>query len=254
MNLPNVTVPGILSRLIKSFICLSLLQLLFSIHASCQGFQNINIDALRKSVVFISVPCDITNASNSACVNGLFPDGTGFLVAVPHKPNGVYLLLVTARHMVDPAWMHCNEGVPTAFHVFLNKQEYDPSSGASGTIEVTIPNTPGTWRFPSDDSADVAVTSLNGNYLESFGVEKGAISFQICRRPGDPKDPHRRSGHIRRNVSWRIRIHAKLSRVQVRLCVASIPGEKINSACCPTCIRPLSEWLIAANLVPGNSR
>lgn len=59
---------------------------------------NINVDAVRKSVVFLY------GADTNGKVDQARPLGTGFLVDVPllSHPEKSYLLLVTARHIVDP--------------------------------------------------------------------------------------------------------------------------------------------------------
>src|ERR1035437_5148504 len=65
-----------------------------------QATQNINTQFLKKTIVY---PYRGDTAGHPD--PGL-PLGTGFLVQVPllSNPNRGYLVLATARHMVDPAW------------------------------------------------------------------------------------------------------------------------------------------------------
>jgi hypothetical protein len=109
-----------------------LVTLLFTASSSFGQFRNINIDILRRNVVFLSAPDG---------QNGLRPDGTGFLVSVPHKGGGGYLIIVTARQIVDPPWALCKSGPPGEIHTYFKKAQYDPSKDAQGTVDVPLQNT-----------------------------------------------------------------------------------------------------------------
>jgi hypothetical protein len=70
---------------------------------------NIDTNAVQKSVVFLYA------ADAQGNVDRNKPSGTGFLVSVPLKSDHTrsYVVLVTARHMVDPSWAKCPASNPT---------------------------------------------------------------------------------------------------------------------------------------------
>lgn len=113
-----------------------------------QGFQSINAEAVRKSVVFIYATCDPSVLSVPPCPLNAEPqsDGTGFLVSVPHKGGGDYVILVTARHIVDPAWDNCP---PQSNHLsaHFNNAEYDPTKDDVGYVDLPLSNSPDDWKF-----------------------------------------------------------------------------------------------------------
>src|ERR1700733_11061091 len=83
---------------------ISLIILAFSVSLPSYGSLTINADAVRKSAIFI-YPADSAGA-----VDAKKPLGTGFLVFVPYKTvsaGGGYLLLITARHILQPTWAGC---------------------------------------------------------------------------------------------------------------------------------------------------
>lgn len=237
--------------------CRIFLFLLCCVSAPCamgQGFQNINIDMLRRNVVFIEVPCNQLNPVPSDCTSGsLRPYGTGFLVSVPHKGGGDYVLLATARHMVDPGWVGC-PAAPMELHAYFNKAVYDPNKDNEGVVDVIISNSPAMWKYPEDDSADVAVIPLNGRLLDGLGIENQAVSIRDF--PSDEELKQVKTGDQVVSAGLLVGVSGKRRNYPVFKFgyVSSIPGEKIGVPCCPTCAaKDLSEWLIAANLVPGNS-
>ena len=225
--------------------------------ASAQGFQNINVDFLRRNVVFIEVPCNQISPPPAGCIgNTLTPWGTGLLVTVPHKGGGDYVILATARHMVDPSWTTCSKEGPTEIHAFYNKAEFAPGQNdAAGTIDKILSRSPDAWRFPDDDSADVAVLLFDGHNLEMSGVENLGVSIRDL--PTDNETSQVRTGD--QIISAGLLVGASGAKRNYPIFkfgyVSSIPGEKIGMQCCPTCsaTKYLSHWMIAASLVPGNS-
>jgi hypothetical protein len=129
-----------LNPAVHIFLFFLLFQALAVTKAPGQGFQNINVDFLRRNVVFIQVPCNELSSPPAGCVpaDKLMPWGTGFLVDVPHKGGGDYLILVTARHMVDPAWTGCESNGPKHLHAFFNKAKYDSEKDKDGTMDETL--------------------------------------------------------------------------------------------------------------------
>src|SRR5664279_2049923 len=87
----------------------------------------INLESVGKSIVFLF------NEHNE-------PVGTGFIIAVPFKGDtgqGV-LAVVTARHVVDPEWAGCPAANPTVLAARVNKKDFVPGVGESGTDSVPL--------------------------------------------------------------------------------------------------------------------
>jgi hypothetical protein len=98
-------------RLLRKFGATILLTSAFLMVGNAQSVFNINLDSVRRSVVFLHV---VDSAGQ------LQEAGTAFLIGVPLKsnPNQTYEILVTARHIVDPAWAGCKPSNGTLVAVF----------------------------------------------------------------------------------------------------------------------------------------
>src|ERR1700721_1603260 len=126
--------------------------------------QNVNTELLSKSVVYLYRGLD------GKPDTGL-PLGTGFLVRVPllSKPDSSYIVLVTARHMIDPAWNHCPNSQPKEIFLRFNKKNYDSLKDETGVDFALIPiseNGKPTWHHPEEEDADVAVFVLNAKAVD----------------------------------------------------------------------------------------
>src|SRR5580698_7708352 len=151
---------------------------LFCASTIAQSPFQVNFEAFRKTVVFIyAQKPDGT----------LEPDGTGFLVAIPSKshPDRSFIILVTARHMVDASWTGCPVG--NLFARF-NKKIFDPTKDEAGTVDFLLPSgTTGDskWITPKDDTADIAYTILNAPMLGSAGLDFNAVTLDEIAKPDD---------------------------------------------------------------------
>ncbi|HUY80283.1 MAG TPA: hypothetical protein VMU92_00980 [Acidobacteriaceae bacterium] len=229
---------------IKHWVAVFVLGVLpFAKPCSAQSAFNINLDAVRRSVVFLHI-VDSRGQLKEA--------GTGFLLLVPTKsdPNKGYLLLVTARHIVDPQWAGCPATNDTLVAVF-NKKGFDPKKETRGTVEVPLSRD---WMFPDDDSADVAVTILNGRKISKLNVENQPI--RISELPSPQEVDRVNTGA--QVVSAGLLLGASGTERNYPIFkfgyVSSVPDEKVSVACCPGCVAHLQhDWMIAASLVPGNS-
>jgi hypothetical protein len=198
---------------------------------------------VRQSVVFLH---RVDHAGN------LKEAGTSFLLMVPTKSNPTrgYILLVTARHIVDPQWAGCPAS-EDALVAVLNKRVYDPAKDATGTIEVQLG---AGWLFTDDNSVDIAFTVLNGQLFSALDVENKGISIAEIATPNELKAVN--SGA--QIASAGLLLGASGAKRNYPIFkfgyVSSVPQEKIAVACCAGCTNVLmSEWMIAASLVPGNS-
>jgi hypothetical protein len=214
----------------------------------------LDTDKVKKIVVFIYA------AKNGGQVDTRRSLGTGFLVMIPRKDNPAFgpLLLVTARHIVDPQWAYCAQPDPTLIYLRLNKKNYDPAKDATGVdyVPVTLVNNGQLQYAVSDDSmVDAAVMPLDGNQVSQskydfapMGVNVFASQDEIAHLmigdsiasagliPGYPGE--------KRNYPF-----FKFGSI------SSIPDEPTWVSCEPgtPALRLERVWFIAANLVQGNS-
>jgi hypothetical protein len=136
--------------------------LLISTVLSASASLTINAEAVKKSAVFI-YPADA-----NGLVEATKPLGTGFFVFVPYagRPGG-YLLLVTARHILNPAWAGCPQAALSKIFLRLNLAVYDPTGTDKGVEFFPVDLTGSdhkTKEFESSDpQIDGAVVVLNAN-------------------------------------------------------------------------------------------
>jgi hypothetical protein len=229
----------------------TILAIILNLSLPTQATININVDAVQKSVVFLYA------ADAQGAVDRNRPIGTGFLVGIPLKsdPKRSYAVLVTARHMFDPAWANCGVPNPSIIYMRLNKKSYTPSSNESGfdfvpinLVEQGVP----TWSHHTQDDIDAAVVSLPKDLGQEFDLVLIPVEFF----PTDAElaaqgigDPVMSAGlmpalpGIRRNYPI-----FKFGQI------SNIPSENVETRCSPQ--EPtffVKVWLIAANLIPGNS-
>jgi hypothetical protein len=221
-----------------SILCLS---------AIGQGAFDVNYDVIRKSVVFIYA----RGADGQAQ-----PDGTGFLVQIPlkSKPDRSYVVLVTARHMVDPLWTGCPANYSTLVARF-NKKTYDPKSNGPGTVDydLTPDLTTGLWIVPEDDSVDIAYKLLDMSKVDSLGAEYIALLLTNFPKPDELKNID--SGSQVMSAGLFLGASGKLRNYPIFKFghVSSRPAEKIDfKVCSDGKVISGTQWMIAASLVPGN--
>jgi hypothetical protein len=133
------------------------------------AYINIDTAAVKKAVVFIYA----ANANGDA--DERHPLGTGFLIATRPQGSGVpnSILLVTARHIVDPNWAFCSESHRDLIYVRVNKAHYDPKKDKTGVEYLLIRLIEnGKKRYlirDDDDEVDAAVVPFDGR---SYPQEK----------------------------------------------------------------------------------
>jgi hypothetical protein len=214
--------------------------------ATCDGQTpfEVNYDAVRGTVAFIYSKGGSGEAQ---------PAGTAFLISVPSKanPSRSYILLVTARHMVDPGWLGCpenNRGLLARF----NKARFDPKSAGVGTVDYDLSDS--RWIMPAD-SVDIAYTVLNAATLKSLDAQANTVSLADFPKVGELKAigtgaPILSAGLLP-GASGKRRNYPVFKFGYV----SSRPDETVTAkkACPGGREVELNEWMIAANLAPGNS-
>jgi hypothetical protein len=209
----------------------------------------VKFDVIRKSDVFIY---------KRGADGQTTPAGTGFLIAIPLKsnPKGSYTVLVTARHLVDPAWLGCSTIMPDLVLRF-NKKYFDPTTEESGTVDYEFPGDSQKglkWMEPKDDSADIAWRILDASKLKALGADYDALAISSFPRPEeisriDTGSPILSAG-LMTGASGRIRNYPIFKFGYV----SSRPDEKVNATACPNGKQhAFTNWMIAASLVPGSS-
>jgi hypothetical protein len=227
------------------------LVLVFNIRGTSASI-NINVEAVQKSVIFLY------GSDSTGSVDSSRPLGTGFIVQVPSlsDPKRSYTFMITARHIVDPEWAGCGQPNSIVIYARLNKKSYVPDPGSVGVdfVPVQLRNDKGPiWFHHPDGDIDAAVVPLPGQKLFD---EFDAASIKVEDFPTDAElgsqsigDPVMSAGLLpaltEANRNYPIFKFGQIS---------NIPQEDIETQCAPhQPIFPVRVWLIAANLVAGNS-
>jgi hypothetical protein len=182
---------------------------------------------------------------------------TGFLLSVPRKTaQPPYILLITARHVVDPVWAGCAAENPAKLFLRVNKAHYDPSSNESGLayIPVTLmENGRATWNKSSDDSVDVAVLNVPVE-LASADYEIGALNFRNFGKPDEVAKLGVGSQTASTGLVPGLEGEKRNNPIFHFGKIASIPDEASPYQCTEhSAPRPLRVWWIATTLLPGTS-
>jgi hypothetical protein len=213
---------------------------------------NINVDAVQKSVIFLYA------ADPTGAVDKTKPIATGFFVEIPltSDPRRAYRVIVTARHIVDPIWAKCPQTNPVMIYARLNKNSYKPGIDESGIDFIPIKLSDQgrtTWNHHADNDIDAAVilptSQINYDLFDTAAVPvslfptEEELAFQSI---GDPV----MSAGLMPGLTGNTRNYPIFKFGQI----SNIPPEDIETHCTPQ--QPsflVKVWLIAANLVPGNS-
>jgi hypothetical protein len=231
-----------------------LLVVLILFPASISVGQTVNFDQMRRSVVFLY---------SSDATGNVNPDSslaTGFFVGVPTKsdPSQSLLFLITARHVVDPAWATCSQsGNPSRIFMRLNKKAFDPATNQSGvdyvpldliregkgqsvflnsdpTIDAAVVNIPASLvQMKQMDFTNITLADFATNdELSQLGVGIEVASAGLLPLfPGVQRNyPVFKFGYL-----------------------STKPTEQVQMPCRPGHFMPLRVWFADVNLIGGNS-
>jgi hypothetical protein len=233
-------------------LALASLLLLFR---SAQASININVEAVQKSIVFLYA------ADASGAVDSSKPIGTGFFVAIPLKsnPESGYVVVVTARHMLDPMWAKCPVASnPGVVYARLNKKDYKPGSGEPGVDFVRIDSLKDgqpIWKHNSDENVDAAVIPIpNPTVFSTFDINEVPVTLF----PTDVEIANESIGDPAMSAGLLPGLIGKSRNIPIFKFgqISNIPSEDVETHCLPVQGSRsflVKVWLIAANLVPGNS-
>jgi hypothetical protein len=181
------------------------------------------------------------------------PVGTGFLVRIPHlHDDKATLVLVTARHMFDPEWAHCpGKRNPTVLYARVN----------------SIPGSAENVRY-------IRLTLSDGGRPAWFKHRRDDIDAAVILFPATDEDLTK--SDFRFLPAWRLPTKEELGKLSIGDDIVSagmlidlrrttknypvfkfgkvsnILGEDIAIGCGGPVFN-IEAWLIAVNLVPGNS-
>jgi hypothetical protein len=235
-----------------------------------------NADFLKKSVVSLyslkpnSAPscadllkpkesqAPLTQEQISSCV-ATEGTATGFLVMVPKKglPFAGYLLLITARHVVDPEWAYCTVSDPKVMFIRLNKKDYDPNKDANGVnyypVHLRDANEHPLYAIRDDndeiDAAVVDLASLNLDQAENDFVPMSLSTFATADelnklRIGDSIDSAGLPPGTGEKRNYPFFKFGEL---------ANISDEPVKVGCGWVPMRLEHVWFVSVNVAPGNS-
>jgi hypothetical protein len=222
---------------------------------SLRGDTTLDTEAVKRIVVFLYPP-----NSEGTDADATRPMGTGFLMSAHAKGDSKIgaLMLITARHIVDPNWASCSpeplSRPDRQIYMRLNNKLYDPKKESTGVSYLPVDlvkNGARKYLVRDDDAAvDAAVIQLNwgdwGKMQEKYDFRP--MSLSVFANPDEIAklkigDSIASAGLVpgssgeKRNYPF-----FKFGEV------SNIPDEPFQVGC-----RTERVWFIAANLIGGNS-
>lgn len=182
---------------------------------------------------------------------------TGFLIIVPNQAGrDTYPLLVTARHVVDPAWAGCQTPNPSRLFLRVNNMHYESHQAEPGVSYIPVDllqNSKRTWTKSDDDTVDVAVLRAPSELLSG----RYDVRFLKLRNLGKPEEiakigvsSQTASAGLVPGIEGKRRNNAVFHFGKI----ASIPEEPAIFQCTSSSpIKLLQIWWLATTLVPGTS-
>jgi hypothetical protein len=122
----------------------------------------LNVGVVLKSVVFLYYPT----------ATG-FEVGTGFLVDIPSKtdPKRSSVVIVTARHLVDPKWEGCGRQNPRSIFARVNVKNFKLGQEQAATDQIPLDLGEGSktyWYKSPNDLVDIAIIPLSESTVAQF--------------------------------------------------------------------------------------
>lgn len=220
----------------------------------------INLDTamVEKTVVFIYP------ANDDGKVIDDRPAATGFWVEVPLKsdPSRPALVLVTARHVVDPIWTRCSDKNPSRIflRVNLKKSKADGSRVAFVPVDLTRDSSP--TYFTAGDSDDVAVLPISAPAMRFEDYEAAALPLRFFATPSEAKNLTISDSVVSAGLlpafpglgrNYPIFKFGSISNLPDEAAPVPCPPKPGADPRQPAVTKAKKVWLLAMNLVPGNS-
>ena len=231
----------------NSFLnCLVILAITSVCASPLSAANKVDIRRVQKSVVFLYAGNGIGEVDKTK------PLGTGFIVELPEQVSGsgVRRVIVTARHIVDPEWAKCGTGNPG--EIFARSNRNTENGGGVDFFAIPLDQQNHPWLRSSNEEADVAVVQMDHIDTSQFDLSSIKTSeFPTADEENDLGigDPVVSAGLLP-DLPGVMRNYPifKFGRI------SSIPAESIETQCNARSPKLfLNVWLIAVNLVSGNS-
>ena len=211
----------------------------------------------------LSLPESVLFLYRTAGFGNRTPAATAFVLGVS-EPGGqtATRYLVTARHVLDPAWAHCSEPDPTSMQLRLYRR-----GGGVGFETIFLKDEHGRAQYiaSSDPTADVAMIPLNRTLIPNLDLyrfaetpsrllpTKAELSYISSRQRGTSRNL---PGQPVTTASLRTQMPDDPSPLLVSESgvLFSTANETVNIQCGekPT-VRPLRVWFIDASVQHGVS-
>jgi hypothetical protein len=252
-NATNATGSSFAKRFLNIAIVVTLAAALVAPTARVRGSSMpFNVGIVKKSIVFLYYP-KVKD----------FEVGTGFLVEIPSKDNDAEhssVVIVTARHIVDPQWEGCSWANPHLIHARVNVKNFTAGQKEDGMDEVPLDLVnagKNVWWESPDDRADVAVIPISAahvarllqNDVHFIPVADFATKAETENYKVGIGDQIVTAGLVPALLDANRNYAAfKFGRI------SNIAEEPINMKCTQEDKpRPRDVWLLAGNFVGGNS-
>jgi hypothetical protein len=212
-----------------------------------------NVGTVLKSVVFLFYP---TNPGVEV--------GTGFLVELPSKTAGAEpsVVIVTARHIVDPKWAGCKQTNPAVIFARVNTKNFvrgkTSEDDAVDVITLAMGEAGDThWYAHPNDRVDVAVIPVSAAHAAQF-ERNDTARIPVSDFATAAETEHYKVGIGDQIVTAGL-VPALLTTARNYPAfkfarISNIPQEPIDMRCTKD-DKPLPRevWLLAGNFVGGNS-
>lgn len=242
-----LVINGPLQRHIRLFLRLVFVAAVSSVFTD-QLFAAGNIDVWRvqKSVIFLY------SANAAGEVDKTKPLGTGFIVEFPEKDDAskTRRAIVTARHIVDPEWAKCGTSNPS--EIFARSNKDTQHGGSVDFFSIPLNREEQSWWHSSNDEADVAVVPMDRIDTSQFDL----ASIKIFEFPTDAEAKTLNIGDQIVSAGLLPDLPGVMRNYPIFKFgrISSIPDEPIETQCNARSPKLfLNLWLIAVNLVSGNS-
>lgn len=228
--------------------------LLYGCPSYAKGYIHINTDVVQKSIVFLYA------AHQNGDLDSRHPLGTGFLVRVG-PPKSPHLLLITARHIVEPQWALCSSPNPEVLFARLNSNTFDPKRESSGVFYAKIPlrSAQGREFYVSDDElVDAAVIPVPLEQFHDKDQWQGPItSISLAEFATEEELKTLEIGISIVSAGLVVDYLSDKRNYPIFKFgqISNIVDEPMWLSCEPgkPALKSVKVWLIAANLIPGNS-
>lgn len=232
---------------------LLIVTLLMSTSLTANAGLTINADAIKKSVVFIYPP------DNNGSVDATKPLGTGFFVFVPYKAGtGGYLLLITARHILNPSWAGCpGSTAESKIYLRLNLKVFDATGNEKGIEFVPVDlsgNDHKTKAFESSDSQiDGVVVALNPLNFLTGKYDIGAVPMADFATEAELGLLGTGDSIVSAGLVPGAQGERRNYPVFKFGAISNVMDEPFLTGCVPAVQVPEKVWLLSVNLFPGAS-